>query len=453
MTYKPRALLQVDVPKMGSRTEFVVLHPRVVEVKWSKNNHLVADELTVTIGWKEGGVDPRFVKNARGAFWLWDANKEDFNRSKHLRFTGIAKKVQRRLSESGWVVDITFHDYTTLFICNKPLKTAGMPEWHDTLQTIWERICDNTGWEDPATGKIVSSVEALKPNLVFKRADIAGRTLGEIVSNRFLRISKPQPKRGAGSWDVWQWCICALGLISYIDKDECIITDTVEHYSQSNAARAFYGHNIHTLEEDADTDITTKGILLKSMDPLTGRILEAFYPPPGDERLKARRAAVGKKSEEGATVTQNEQSADYEEFDRYDITDQTALDRCARETYEERSRQELIGSFKTAELVLPTLSNESLDIFELAAGDPISIEMEPGIDRDMLASLSGEEARVRYLVDRCDYDEDVARLIAKNIDADEFKSQIFHVRSMELDLGPDRLDIEVKFHNLILTST
>lgn len=470
MLYKPRALLQIDALKVGSRTESVVLSPRVIDAKWTKNNHLVADELTVTIGWREGGVDPRFLKNARGAFWFWDANYEDFDRTKHLRFTGIAKKVARRLGEGDWVVDITFHDYTTLFINNKPLKTVGMPEWSDTLQVIWEKICDNTGWQDPATGKILSSVEALKPNLIFKRADLAGRSLGEIVNERFRRIGKPTPKRGASSWDVWQWCICALGLVSYIEKDTCVVTDTVEHYGKSNAARAVYGHNIHTFEEDTDTDITTKGILLKSLDPLTGRTLEAFYPLPGDARLKARRAAVGKKSEEGATVTANEQSADYEEYNRFDITNQQALERAAQEAYEERSRQELIGSFKTAEMRLWTTAaspTEELsdidrtgssgvgvvDICDLTAGDAISVELEPSLNREKLQSLAGEEERVRYLVDVCDYDEDVARLIAKNFDADEFKSQLFHVRTLELDFGPDRCEFEVKFHNLVFVNT
>lgn len=459
-THKVQTLLQIDVPK---EDKFVVLHPRVIEAKWTRNNHLIADELTVTIGWKEGGVDPRTVKNARCGFWMWDSNREDFDREKHLRFTGIGKKVHRRLSDQGWVVDITFHDYTTLFINNKPMKSSGMPSYSDTLRQIWERICDNTGWQDPNTDRIISSVAALKPNLIFKdELAIKGweeRTLGEIVPKRFHAIAKPQPKSGASSWDVWQWCVCCLGLISYIDRDTCVITDTTEHYSAEDAALAIYGDNIHSLEESVDTDITLKGILLKSFDPLTGRVLEAFYPPPGDERLKARRAAVGKRSEEGATVTANEQSADYEEFNRYDITDQAALDRAAREAYEERARQEIEGSFKTAEVTLYTKTGDPVDIFDLRAGDAIRVELRPGL-RDLLENVAktstwgdGSAVQIQYLVSELGYDEDVAELIVANMKDREIRSSVFHVKSIEVDYGPDKFEVDVKYHNLIVVNS
>lgn len=452
MTYKVHNLLELDVPsRFGSRTNFTQIYPRVITSKWIKNNHLEADELTVTIGWKEGGLDPRLIKNARGAFWIWDSARTDFDRAKHLKFTGIAKKITRKIEENGWVVEITFHDYTTLFINNKPLKTDGLPYYTDTLQKIWERICDNTGWQDPANGKILSNVSALRDSLVFAREDIRTRTLGEMTNKRFLKIARPSPKHGASSWDVWQWVIGSLGLISYIDKDQCVITDTTEHYAKANAARAIYGENIHTLEESVDTDITSKGILLKSLDPLTGRILEAFYPPPGDERIKTKRSAVSKKSEEGAIITANEVSGQYEEYNRWDVTDQKALDNCAQQAYEERSRQEIEGSFKTAEMTLFTNDGDQVEILDLRAGEALAIATDPGLRDTLRGLVGGEEEQIRYLVEHCDYDEDVALLIARNLDVDELNSPIFHIKSIELDHGPDNYEVEVKFHNLIVT--
>lgn len=458
-THKIQARLQLDVPPFGNRTgEFVVLHPHVIDAKWTKNNHLVADELTVTIGWKEGGVDPRAIKNARCGFWLWDSATEYFDEDKHLRFTGICKKASRRLGENGWVVDLTFHDYTTLFIHNKPLKTSGMPEWSDTLQQIWERICDNTGWQDPANGQIVSSVSALRNNLIIKVPAYAEKTLGSLISDRFHAISKPQPKSRSSSWDVWQWCITALGLLSYIDRDTCVVTDTTEHYQSEQAARAIYGQNIHSLEESVDTDITSKGILLKSFDHLTGKVLEAFYPLPGDERLVTRRSAVGKKSEGGETVTANEVSGDYEEFFRHDITDQTALDRAAEQAYEERSRQEMEGSFKTAEVTLEDADGVIIDIFDLRAGDAVRVETEPGL-RDTLEAIKGTSTwgdgsavQIAYLVNNLGYDDDVAELIVRNIKVDELRSPVFHIKDMTVDYGPDKFEVEIKFHNLIVIS-
>ena len=428
-----------------------VLHPKVIHAKWTRNNHLVADELTVGIPWREGGVDPRWLKNARGAFWMWDDDNGYFDPQAHLRFTGICVKVERKLEDSGWIVEMTFHDYTTLFINNKPLKTSGIPEWNDSLLDIWVKICDNTGAQDPESGQIISSVAALRDRLIFK--DLGGaaaaRTLGELVAPRFLKISKPQPKNGASSWDFWQWCCGALGLISYIDKDTCVITNTTEHYKKEAAARLVYGQNIYSFEENVDTTIMNKGILLKSMNPLTGLVMESFYPKPGDDRLKPKRAAVGKNSEEGPTVTANEVSADYEEYNRYDIQDQTTLDRAAEEAYNERSRQEMEGSLKTMETYLRDSYENVYDILDLHAGDAISIWVDP-FDLDNLLGIAGEQsAQVAYLRDTLDYDENLAWLVVDSIDPDKQSNLIYHLKSMEVTLGPDQFEVELKFHNLI----
>lgn len=455
-THKVRAKLRLDVPKFGSRTEGVVLEPPVLEAKWTRNNHLIADELTVTIGWREGGVDPRAIKNARCLFWFFDEALEEFDTTKHLRFTGICKKAKRRLSDSGWVVEMTFHDYTTLFIANKPMKTSGMPEYSDTLRQIWERICDHTGWHDPANNKIVSSVEALKKGLIFEDPDLETKALGAIVNQRFHSAAKPTPKSRASSWDVWQWCVGALGLISYIDRDTCVVSRVSGHYGENSAARAIYGESIYSFEESVDTDITTKGILLKSLDPLTGRTMEAFYPKPGDERIKTRRGAVGKKSEGGAEVTANEVSGEYEEYNRFDITDQTALEIAAEQAYEERSLQEMEGSFHTAETTLVGIDGLDVDLFDLHAGDAIRVEMRSDL-KDWLAGVAEESTwgdaapgQIKYLVDQFGYDEDMARLIVMNINADILQTPVFHIKSIEVDYGPEKFDVEVKFHNLIL---
>lgn len=458
MIYKPRMSLILDVPKMtkqiGPPTESIALKPRPIEATWTRNNHLVADELRVSIGWKEGGVDPRLTKNAVCAFYMWDSNREDFDQNKHLRFTGICKKATRKIMENGWVVELSFHDYTTLFIKNKPLKTSGLPNYSDTLKTIWERICDNTGWTSPDNEKIISSVERLKKRLVFrdKLGAASSKTLGDLVNHRFHAVAKPTPKHGASSWDVWQWVCGSLGLITYIDKDECIVTDSGEFYKDQNAARAIYGQNIHSLDENADCEMTSKGILLKSFDHLTGQTIESFYPRPGDERLKTKRAAVGKKSEGGTTVTANEVSGDYEEYNRFDITNQKELDACCAEAYAERSRQELEGSFKTAEWIFYAKDGSKIDILDLKSGDSIAIETDPGLKDTLRGLAGGEAAQIQYLVDVCEYDPDVAEVVVRNLDVDALSSPLFHVRSLECALGPESWGVTMNYHNKITTT-
>lgn len=450
MTYKVNTLFELDAPKFGTADDFVTWHPEIIDLKWTRNTHLMADELTVTIPWQQGGTDPRILKAARCGLWIWDANREDLSREHHLRFTGICTKAGKKLSENGYAVDLAFQDFTNLFIACKPLRTEGMPKWSDTLDQIWDRICDNTGVYDPDNDRVISSVAAFKKNLKpFGNVDIS-IPIGSIVPSRFHKISQPTPKKDASSWDVWQWCVCSLGLISYIDRDECIVTNTTEHFSERDAPRVMYGHNIHTLEESVDTTIARKGVLIKSFDTLRGQVLEAFYPRPGDERLKSRKAFYKPKSDGGAAVTANEQSGDYMEFEMHQIQDQAALDRAARDVYEQISRQEMEVSIHTAEMVLDSADGETThDIMSLRAGDPIVIDIDPSVNRDLLLNLGGLEERVQYLRDHCDYDEDVARLIATNLDVEEIASKLFHVKTIEVALGPESFDVDIKAINKI----
>jgi hypothetical protein len=462
-THKIETRLVVEVPNLAMQSGVITLEPKIIEAKWTRNNHLIADELTVTIGWKEGGIDPRHERYARCAFWLWDSNREDYDEDKHLRFTGIAKRVERKIADNGaMVVDVTFHDFTRLFLDNKPLNTKGMPLYTDTLRQAWERLCDYTGYWDPDNSECLSTVKELRDALVVLspqlEGEIEGRTIGELVNERFLKIARPQPKSGASSWDVWQWICGALGLVSYIDRDRVVVTDTVEHFTKEQAPRVIYGYNITDLHEVSDA-ANNKGVLVKSFDPLHGRILEAFYPPPGDDRLKVRRAALGKKSEGGATITPNEVSADYEEFVRWEITDQKALDRVARATYEERVRSEMNGSFKTAEYTLFTREGEEVDLLSLGAGDPISVEIDERL-RELLEDVASRSSatwgsrdtiQMQYLVDFLGYDPGMAELIVANLKVDNFRVCVFHVSALDVHVGPETYEVEVKFHNLIPT--
>lgn len=195
-THKICAKIDLEIPKFDDPTTFVVIRPRVIEARWTRNNHLIADELSVTLGYKEAGIDPRYVKNARCSFYMWDDAKEDFDPVKHVRFTGIGQTVERKLADSGWEVEMQFHDFTSLFLACKPMKSAGMPYYTDTLRQIWERICDNTGWTDPATGQIKSSVEALRGGLKFRVSDLESKTLADLVPDRFRAIGRPHPRQG-----------------------------------------------------------------------------------------------------------------------------------------------------------------------------------------------------------------------------------------------------------------
>ncbi len=226
----------------------------------------------------------------------------------------------------------------------------------------------------------------------------------------------------------------SLGLVSYIQGDECFVMTTTEHYRLGESPRLIYGENILEFEENSNTHITGKGVMLKSFDHLTGRTIEAVYPLPGDDRLKlkqsvAKRAAAGK-----GDIDVNSVSADYEEFNVR-----------AKEAYEEYSRQQMDGSLKTAELVLQDADGKIFDILTLKANDTIIIAIDPDIRNN--AHNPGEA--YRYYVDVMGYNDGLAQIIAQNFGSDELQSPQFHVTSMDVDYQDGACMIEIKYHNLI----
>lgn len=465
--YKPRAAIRLEVPKAGSRTETVVITPSIISCKWTLNNHLEADELTVTMGWEECGVDPRLMKNATCEFYMWDDVRQDQfdmndrEKSKqYLRFAGICTKAMRKLGDSTSEVSLTFHDYTTLFIHMKPYPTEGMPLYTDTLKQMWEKLCDHTGARDPnfdtankksTSTNIISSVAALRDHLNtdFLLADQEELTLGNQVNKRFLVMDRPSIHQGANAWEVWQYVCSMLGLVSYIQGTECMIMRTTEHYRTDKAPAMIYGENIKEFEEDADTSISGKGVMLKSQDMLTHRTLEAVYPKPGDERLKLKKSEAKRALKAGRAaddVDVNAVSGDYQEFTYPWIQDQAALDARAEQAYEEFSRQSMSGSLKTSEMAIEAVDGSAFDILNLKANDPLIVRIDPNIRAN--GAQNAEEAK-KYLIDVLGYNEGLASIISQNFGATELQSPIFHVTSMSVELNPDEFTVDIKYHNLI----
>lgn len=452
---KPRIEVEIGVPKLNSRTIDVILRPPVIEATWSRNSFLEADSLTITVSWKEGGVDPRWLRNASVHMWMWNEVDGPFDRVKHLRFKGTCVKAERKVSEDSITVSMTFHDFTSFFINMKPFPTAGMPEWSDTLETIWQKICDNTGPYIPATKTIDSSVKDLRNALVFsdgllaRRPSVKSETLGVLVPERFHDVAKPTPKMRTDAWAVWNYCLTSLSLISYIDRDKVVVTDSPTFFKEADSAMLLYGSNIHSFEESVSADISVKGVVATSYNPLTGQTLEAFYPPPGDERLKVAKAKAKAASKAGRDVSPNDASGEWIPF-ICNIIDPRRLQDYAEFIYDQQHRQEIEGTLRTGEMTLYDVKRSNpIDILSLSAGDSIVVGIS-SYGRQSLLELPVEE-RVSSLT-RQGYLPEIAKLIADNIVFDDFNSQLFSVMGMEVTLGPETFDVEIKYHSKFIFS-
>jgi len=402
---------------------------RVRRAFWESNDHQHADVLRLTAEWRDAGADPRLLASATVQFYLGTADERGqwSPGAETLRFIGTLVRTRRIAHEGeGFSVELEFQDYTSFFLRAK-LPPDGVPDYSQSLSDAWTRICDNTGYLDPAgSSKIVSTVSALRDRLtpVGQLAASALPSLGGAAAPRFARLGARVPvKPGADAWAVWQQCVGMCGLISFIKKDQCVVAVAQDYYSDHNPPRLVWGHNILEMSESRSADLAGKGIGVTSFDPLTNRTLESFYPPLGSA---AQKRAV---SSGGA------QSDHYEMFPYTGITDQATLDGLARRIWEERSRQELEGQLATAEMFADTVSGDSFDLLTLGPGDALRVEFEEK-DKEALRSIPTVEGRIAYLTAR-GYADGVAELIAKDADAFAGAAPEFCVKRVTADFQTD----------------
>jgi hypothetical protein len=454
--HRPRARCVLTVPSFGDTatqalqlrgTDTIDVEIGVVSVTLTRNSAHKADECVITADWTDAGVDPRLVKHATVNLWFDDTPSGELQMTPEtFQFVGIVKEIERLGSEDGLTVRITAHDQTTLFLACK-LAHAGIPSFSMTLRDAWGRICDNTGYYDVSGQTIQSSVAVLRDRLRFVPPELEGQ-LGNLarVPERLARLGTPTFPHDCNSWDVWATMVSTLGLLTFIDKDECIVTSTEAFYAEHGAVSVLWGHNLREISEKVNTE-AGKGVHLVSYDALGGRVVESFYPPPGDPRIRQKKA---KGPRAGAARSSMLRPEEYQTFDYPWVQNQEHLDRCAKSAYDEYSRQQIEGHVTTSVMVLADDSGKEVRILDLRAGDPIRISIDPA-DMDQLATrIPSETQRISYLLDR-GYSYSVAQIIAKNATAlQDVLSNVFHVKAVACTLDVEKgFAAAIEFHNQI----
>lgn len=409
--YRPVMAAQLTVPIAGNRqqrldmeasTDVVTLDVRPKAIRIERNDHNHADTCSLVLDWTEAGVDARILDDATAEVHI--ANADDKGNwipsDATVRFCGIVKEVNSsRPNEEAAEVTLELMDYTALFLAAKPFGSSGIPALTMRLAEAWQTIVAQTpGAEIFADAKRLV-FQDVDPNLV----------IGKGVSERFRQLANVQTKPETDAWAVWQQCVGMLGLLSYIEKDRCIVTTATNYYTEQDAPKLIWGKNIESWHENRVSALAKKGIAISSYDPLTLRVVEAYWPPIGDPLVTKKRARAKK-------VLSTDQIRQREERDYFTfpgVTDLDVLTDIAQRVWEERSRQELEGSVRTQEMWVETEQHGIFDLLDLKAGETVRVEVEPG-QKQLLQSLGSDTKRAEFLLER-GYSEGAAALIIANM--------------------------------------
>jgi hypothetical protein len=448
--YRPVWAAQITVPIMGSlaqrqkldKSEDVITFPAMPKgFSLDRNDHNQADTCNLTLDWTTAGVDARMLDDATVELHVGDADESGFwvQSERTCRFIGVVKEIDSsRSADDAAEVTLDLVDYTDLFLKAKPFGSSGIPAFSQTLREAWMTIVSQTPGADVFNDP---------KRLVFEGVIDPDTIIGQGVAERFRKIGKVQTKPETDGWAVWQQCVGMLGLISYIDKDRCIVTTATNYYTEQDAPKMVWGHNLESWHESRVSTLSRRGIALTSFDPLSLRTIEASWPPIGDDRVKRKRAKTKKVQTEDKIRPTEER--DYFAFPG--VQEYESLLEIAKRVYEERSRQELEGSISTPHMYATTENGEVFDLLDLRAGDTVKVDVEPGM-RQLLGSLGSDLERVNYLMLQ-GYADSAAQLIVANMknfaDLDaRFLTKRVHVAAEVTDTGGS-FSIDIDYINRI----
>lgn len=469
MLYRPRMAAIVTVPVFGTTREkilqgadpeLVTLPVRVRRASWEWTDFNSVDSLEIEAEWRDIGLDPRTLSGATVQFYLgneepgrlWTPTEGD------LRFVGVMVRPARKASPDGFTMSLQFYDYSTLFIeTGKKFPADGIPHYGMDLAEAWAHICDHVGPLDTSSGRVFSTVKALRSNIVFEGGIGAPPVIGSAVNRRIRQIGGPVAvKPNTDAWATWVQCVGLLGLVTFMRNDQCVVTTATDYYTVGKRTpRLAWGKNILELHEERNAAFAPAGVGVNSFDPLSYTELEALWPPIGDQRAKkknvpAKKAPAPHSSHAKAktAASQSEEAVingeDRAWYDYPGVTDPDRLLEIAKRIYEERAHQELQGTATTREMTIERLDGTAFDLLTLRAGDDICIDFEEDV-KASLKSIGSVQQRIAYLVAR-GYSSEVAALMVKNMQGFDRLPATFFVKSVHGEFSVDKDGGEFVIH-------
>jgi len=298
----------------------------------------------------------------------------------------------------------------------------------------------------------------------------AGATQGPARGNQRRRGRRgaraQRGRRGGDQMSIWDHVtdVCrATGFIPLVDGFDIVITEARTLYSAQAARRMVYGRNLSELSFSRRLQgAKVPTIEVRGYDPAIGRTRWARWPTRAGERssgvlgvdnppeaLRANEVPPsGSNPEESIRVMQVSGTSD-----------PAILERVARNAFEQIGRQEIEGTFSTADAHSYDQPEELADLLSMNAGDPVELLVLSSVppelaDQGTNTTLAQLQAMTRnrrrdYLVAR-GWPERLASRFAALQEATEFQT-VFRVQDVRLNWDRDSgLKLQAGFINYVV---
>ena len=255
---------------------------------------------------------------------------------------------------------------------------------------------------------------------------------------------KKNSRRDESYWDLIQRIVSQAGLISYIELDKLVITTPRILYGTEKIKRFVYGRNIKNLEfkrkigRRKNFNVAVRSMVFSTKEVLTAKIpAEATPEWSKDSGIPNVEVKVPELNTDGTAKAEQElKPAPYMSFRLTNINDKDHLIEVGQNIYEEMSRQQIEGSFETADMMTfesdgkddPKTRTE-FDILKLRNGTPVSVWIDAK-DLKNIVQFANDESRELYLRAR-NIDPKAARYLSENIGRADAS---FYTKSVQFSL-------------------
>ena len=442
--YRPRVHAELFVANNGEATKTTAISLSVRSCKLVKNDHNHADECRLVVDWYDACLDPRMLSSSLARIYIGNADDDDNWEitDKNLRFTGILTSAKRKEGRDSRQVELSFLDYTALFLRLKNVAPNSLPHYQQSVLQAWHTLL--TAFS--STSQYNDDISFLKNDVEFRGLYSPGPVIGSSVTSRFKdKDHRVNVGRGADAWAVWQQTVGMLGLMSYFDNGKLIVATDDAHFggkTRPNMPVFVTGENIAEIEEERDNHFERKGVGITSFDPESGKVIEAVWPDDANTKK-------GKPKNPSPDETVN--GVDF--FQVSGITDIDALKKLAKRVYNERAVQQFTGKITTHEWEIPLEDASTIPVIDLSTGDAIRIILDE-FEAGGAKGKKTEAEKRKYLME-IGYDEKVAEIMAaRSQEILDLRAE-FYVKNVTVEIdnatnnSDGKFDVTIEYWNRI----